>query len=847
MTEAWRQFLAVDSTSRWADEARVRLRAAGSARPPPAPPANASDAELAAYAAHAPQEARLLGWDHLLGEWGAAVLHGDSATAEDRLRKAGAIGAALEGRGGDATLADAVRAIRTHAGERSALRTLARAHQMYTAGRAAFLAGETKVAGRSFRAAVERAERSPSLRQWALLYAGGALLQGGRTKDAERVFREVIAKADTVRYSALAAQSRWARGTALLRSGRYEESGALFSAAAALFVRIGESENVGAIHVLSASGQLELGDHPAVHRTMHPGLATLRPYRESVWLHNLLYIWGQTASQEGFTRAAVRIHNEDITVASLMKSPIESATARLARARLLTAAGDTVAAAQDIEASRTLIEQIAPGTMRDWVRADYWLAKAKTTVNSSPAYAETALDSVVAFFTDITHPARLLPALVARAEARLSIGKVELAEADLDRAVALLDDQQGTTGTASLRASLLEAARRTVDQLVMLRIAAGNPAEALAHLERGRTSFAPTGADRLRPASRRAAFPSRQVAVEYALIGDTLLIWTVADTTIRLTRSTIDRAGLTRTIDRVRAALELRASDSAVRPDLAVLYDQLVRPIESRLGPNGTPIIVVADGEIAAIPLAALYDRGRRQYLLESHSLRFASSLRELHSAGMPSVSRPKAVLFVSDPAFDRMAYPSLDRLPGAAAEVETIAAGYSQATVLAGPRASRERFLAALEHTSLVHYAGHAVFDDDRPAQSYLVLAASRAGGGTWDKLPAADIEQLDLRHIRLVVLSACRTSSAHNGRSGGFAGLTGALTAAGAGGVIGSQWRVDDGLTLPLMVEFHRAYRASSNSAEALRAAQLRMLRSSDPAQRSPSAWAGFRYTGL
>ncbi|HYR09073.1 MAG TPA: CHAT domain-containing protein, partial [Longimicrobium sp.] len=78
------------------------------------------------------------------------------------------------------------------------------------------------------------------------------------------------------------------------------------------------------------------------------------------------------------------------------------------------------------------------------------------------------------------------------------------------------------------------------------------------------------------------------------------------------------------------------------------------------------------------------------------------------------------------------------------------------------------------------------------------------------------------------------------------GFAGLAGALLGAGVDGVVGSPWRVEDGLSGPLMTEFHRAYRRTGDGAGALRAAQLAALRGGDPALRSPAAWAAFRYVG-
>ncbi|HEX2203906.1 MAG TPA: hypothetical protein VHG91_11435, partial [Longimicrobium sp.] len=73
--EAWEAYLAVDSTSEWAGEARARVHALAPPHPAPAPPVSADSAgRVEAYVAAAPLEARELGWDRLLGEWAEAVL-----------------------------------------------------------------------------------------------------------------------------------------------------------------------------------------------------------------------------------------------------------------------------------------------------------------------------------------------------------------------------------------------------------------------------------------------------------------------------------------------------------------------------------------------------------------------------------------------------------------------------------------------------------------------------------------------------------------------------------------------------------------------------------------------------
>jgi CHAT domain-containing protein len=330
------------------------------------------------------------------------------------------------------------------------------------------------------------------------------------------------------------------------------------------------------------------------------------------------------------------------------------------------------------------------------------------------------------------------------------------------------------------------------------------------------------------------------VALELAVVGDTLLAWTVEGARVRLARTVVDRAALARDVERARSSLELGVDEAAARGVLAGLYERLVRPVEGRLGPVGAPLVVIADGEVAGVPFAALYDARRGRYLVEDHPLRLAGSLRDA-ARPPPAAAAPGPALLVADPAFDPGAYPSLARLPGAAAEVRAVAAAYPHARVLAGADAGRGALERALGTAAVVHYAGHALFDDARPERSALVLA-----GGATDALTAARVGALDLRHVRLVVLSACQTLRARDGRAGGFAGFSRALLAAGAGGVVGSLWRVDDARTRALMAAFHQAYRASGDGPGALRAAQLRLLHSADPALRSPAAWAGFRYAG-
>lgn len=839
----WRHYLELDRGSPWAEEATLRLRQLKRRfTPPQSPPLDSSSSALRDYVSRAPQQVRFLGWDRLLGAWGAAVLRNDSARATKVLHCLTQLGEELERQGGDATLADAVRAIHRHKDNGPSIRRLAEAHRAYAAGRSAFEGLDHAAAERWFSAALRASDLSETLGQWASLYRGASQFYLGRPEDAARLIAGVAERVNSTRHPALAAHAHWMTGTVNLRTGRYQRAEAEYRSSIRRFMQIGEREHLGAVHAFAAEAAFALGDEIGAYEAMHRSLMLLRPYRASPWLHNLLYVLAQAATTERLTRASARIQDEGVAAAASASLPVYHAEALLSRARIHAATGDTLQAVRDLNAGKRIVEALEPGELRSWFEQDLRFARASVAIRDRPASVATALDSVVAFFAASRTPLRLLPTLVLRAESRLSAGDAQAAAADLDSATALLRSLNTEITSTALRASMMDAANALFDRLAMLHLAAGRPEDALMALERGRVSTTrdrPPGPESFRP---HLALRRGEVGVVYALVGDTLLIWTLGNQGTRVTRSNVDGDEILRTAERVRSALERRAAEP-IREDIADLYDWLIQPIREQLGPK---LLVVADGEIGGIPFPALYDAARERYLVEDHVLRFRGSLGDAAWAPQEKTGSLGLALLIADPAFDPKVFPGVDRLEGARAEVNALDALYPASIVLAGTEASARRLTAATRQVGIIHYAGHAVFDDTRPSRSFLLLTPTGDEPES-GRLSAIDIEGWDLSHVRVVVLSACQTLRSRETHPGGFEGLAGAFLAAGAGGVVGSLWKVDDRFTLPLMVAFHRAFLRADDGAEALRQAQLQMLRSPDPDLRSPAAWAGFRYSGI
>ncbi|MET0400559.1 MAG: CHAT domain-containing protein [Longimicrobiaceae bacterium] len=833
---AWTDYLRIDSTGTWADEARERRRSLRHPPAAPAPPPGAPEAEVRAFAEAHPQEARLYGWDSVLGDWGSAHEAGHPARAAELLRLAERLGGALEARGGDASLADAVRAIRAAEDNPAATRSLARAHRTYAAGQRLYESTEQVAAGDAFARVVNARPPSPVLVLTAEVFQTAALVYASDFDRADATFAELMPRIDAARHPALAARAWWMRGSGLLRNDRFPEARAAYLAAAGLFGRAGETEYAAAQWQMEGEAAYGQRDTLAAYRLTHRGMVSLRAYRSSVRLHNALLMLAHFAAVDRMPRAAAAVQDEDVEVAMRDHRRPTAVEALLGRARIRAIAGESSLAARDVDRARSLVAEIHAEEPRRWFTEMVHFSRALVT----PAAAMAELDSAVAFFSEKTNSGWLLPALLHRADVRLARGDLAGATADLSAATDHVRGLSRKVDDASMRAAAMEHTRGRFDQLVMLRLRSGDTIAALQAVEQGRVSFAP-GYEAAALGAGRPGAPAGQVAVEYALIGDTLLTWTLRGNDVRLLRQTVRRGDVLAMIERSMAALESPARAELARPDLARLHELLVRPVENRLGPAETPLVIVVDGEIAGVPFDALLDAGRDRYLVQDHPLRFAATLAEA-ARPAPPAGRPASALLVADPAFDPLQYPTLDRLRDARTEVDSLRMVYPASVVLQGPAATRDALLRRAPEARVIHYAGHAVFDDARPERSALVLA----GPDTTGRLTADAVNALQLRGVRLVVLAACHTARSREGRSGGLAGFSGALLAAGAGGVVGSLREADDRLTRPLMLAFHRAYRRSDDPAAALREAQLELLRSRDPARRSPAAWAGFRYIG-
>jgi CHAT domain-containing protein len=153
--------------------------------------------------------------------------------------------------------------------------------------------------------------------------------------------------------------------------------------------------------------------------------------------------------------------------------------------------------------------------------------------------------------------------------------------------------------------------------------------------------------------------------------------------------------------------------------------------------------------------------------------------------------------------------------------------------TTLIDQQFSKNVTLQEMKRNTIIHLATHGYFAVGRAEDSFIIF-------GDGDKATLTDIANWSLTNVSLVVLSACETAIGGKLGSGvEILGLGYRIQDAGAGAAIASLWKVSDDGTSELMQKLYKNLSQKNiSSSEALRQAQIAMIRSNKKATSSDRA---------
>ena len=152
----------------------------------------------------------------------------------------------------------------------------------------------------------------------------------------------------------------------------------------------------------------------------------------------------------------------------------------------------------------------------------------------------------------------------------------------------------------------------------------------------------------------------------------------------------------------------------------------------------------------------------------------------------------------------------------------------------------AKENLLIGEWDNSLIHFATHAIVNQNNPLNSKLFLSDGKTGEND-GILHAYEIYNLQL-NSPLVILSACETGTGTFVRGEGVMSLARAFQYAGAQTLVTSLWRADDQASYEIITSFLENLKGGDRKSEALQKAQLAWISGADGYYSHPFFWAGF-----
>jgi CHAT domain-containing protein len=324
-----------------------------------------------------------------------------------------------------------------------------------------------------------------------------------------------------------------------------------------------------------------------------------------------------------------------------------------------------------------------------------------------------------------------------------------------------------------------------------------------------------------------------------------------------------------------------------------------MEPLRAALG-DAKHILVSPDGDLSLVPFEALLD-AQGHYLLERYSISYLTTGRDLLRFQVPRKSNGGPILFANpffgEPGATLLAQVSHDNkelahaiaarrsvtvgdslsnmyfapLAGTAREADAIHSLFPDARLLTGQQATKTA-LKEIHAPSILHIATHVFFlgnTDQKKAspgnnatrsssesskiESPLLRSGLALAGANLTKsntssdsgiLTALEASNLNLWGTRLVTLSACDTGVGEVKNGEGVYGLRRAFFLAGTESLVMSLWPVSDYVTRELMTQYYGGLKEGLGRGEALRQAQLAMLKRKG--RQHPFYWASFIQAG-
>jgi CHAT domain-containing protein len=261
------------------------------------------------------------------------------------------------------------------------------------------------------------------------------------------------------------------------------------------------------------------------------------------------------------------------------------------------------------------------------------------------------------------------------------------------------------------------------------------------------------------------------------------------------------------------------------------LYDVMLLPLRQDLAAAKIDtLVIVPDGPLRSIPLAALHDG--KEFVVANFAVAVTQGVQLTDTSPVSADFKGILMAGISEGRFD---FPPLPGVPVELAGISGIYGG----TALMNGEFGIEALKSSIEKKpySIIHLATHGEFAGD--IDNMFILAYD--GIVTFDQLERlVKVTKYKDTPLELLTLSACKTASGDDRAALGLAGIA---VKAGAKSTMAALWEIDDRATSELIVDFYRRLKtAEISKSQALRQAQLKLMKQYP----HPYYWSPFLLVG-
>ncbi|MBL8194846.1 MAG: CHAT domain-containing protein [Blastocatellia bacterium] len=536
--------------------------------------------------------------------------------------------------------------------------------------------------------------------------------------------------------------------------------------------------------------------------------------------------------------------------------------------------GKDAAALKDIEQTKTYLSQFTDKTFRLSAENELAAAEGEYSLEVNPQKSIQLFTKIIDTYIKAKSQQEKLSYLyLLRSRAYLVLNDYKNAESDLKASIQEFEIARKNIKQEVFRTNFFEKPQEVYDEMIQLQLKLNHPDIAFNYLENKQARVL---LDLLHNKSRQVELlnepqliidsiakpfnleeassfsrkiPSHTALISYAFLSKDLYIWSITKDKINVIKSPLTEEEINSLIEEFYKLIEQNKSKELFKPLLIKLYQGVLQPVLPFISPEQT-LVFIPSKSLYQIPFSALFDNKNNQYLIEKYKVIVSPSATIFtkcleRNKLLTKQNRANNLLAIGNPSFNRKIFPNLSNLPASETEAKQISQFYKNPKLLLDKEATKSKFLALAENYNIIHFAGHAIMDEQSPLYSQLVFAEDETKKQN-NGLYAYELYKQKFNQTKLVVLAACKTANGRNLNNEGIANLARPFLAAGVPTVIASLWNANDRASSELFTKFHQHLIKKGDSVEALQKAQLELINHSDPSFHSPQFWAAFVLLG-